>query len=80
MWARAADGLFAVAALAVLAQLAVEGAGGDAEDGRGALAVAARLFEDAEDVLAFEVFEAAGLRVEGRVPGLGWRGLRRMKS
>ncbi len=44
----------------VFAQLAIEGAGGDAEDDGGAFAVAARLFEDAEDVLAFEFFERVG--------------------
>jgi hypothetical protein len=36
----------------VFAEFAVEGAGGDAEDDGRALAVAARLAENAEDVLA----------------------------
>jgi hypothetical protein len=52
--------------VAVFAELAVEGAGGDAEDGGGALAVAVLFFEDAEDVLAFELVEGEGRRVGGR--------------
>ena len=44
----------------VLAEFAVEGAGGDAEDGGGAFAVAGGFFEDAEDVLAFELVECEG--------------------
>src|ERR1043166_1921612 len=52
--------LFKSAGGLVLAQLAVERARGDAEDGGGALAVAAGLFEDAEDVAAFEFVERDG--------------------
>src|SRR5437588_459305 len=50
------------AARLVVAQLAVERARGDAEDSGGALAVAARVFEDAEDVPPLKLVERDGER------------------
>src|SRR5947209_1575530 len=66
------------AARLVVAQLAVERARGDAEDGGGALAVAARVFEDAQDVASFQLVERDGRRGRlARRPLGGLRGLRR---